>query len=220
MVEHVDISSSQCHEPKHISVASTADTGKVITASSSVNGTSEFRKLTFNDLDINNIESPYTYGGRYSDSYSRSGSATTNLRSGVLGNDAAYSGTHTDRIPSGVTIWNTSTALVKPEDEKDIYLVTISGNFFRPATTYPNPDIDEKIGVLSVIRGHSTNSVLARKTIYANWAALGQDAPNFYFSENFYIYADSAMVVSGFGMHSTFGIRELDFNIIRLHQGG
>lgn len=45
MVEHVNIQSADCHEPKHISVGTTADAGKVITSSSSSDGVSTYRFL-------------------------------------------------------------------------------------------------------------------------------------------------------------------------------
>ena len=51
MPEHVDILSANCHEPKHITSGSTADTGKVITNSSTIGGVSEYRKLTEADID-------------------------------------------------------------------------------------------------------------------------------------------------------------------------
>lgn len=45
-VEHKDITHDQCHEPKHITNASTSDAGKVITPSSTTSGTSVLRNLT------------------------------------------------------------------------------------------------------------------------------------------------------------------------------
>lgn len=49
-VQHVDIQSADCHEPKHITDAVVADTGKVITPSSTLEGESELRFLTYTDL--------------------------------------------------------------------------------------------------------------------------------------------------------------------------
>jgi len=49
-VEHVDIASANCHEPKHITISTTADSGKIITADSSVSGTSEFRAIKESDI--------------------------------------------------------------------------------------------------------------------------------------------------------------------------
>lgn len=49
-IEHRNIPSAECHEPKGIDTAGIADTGKVITPSSTVPGTSELRRLTLEDL--------------------------------------------------------------------------------------------------------------------------------------------------------------------------
>lgn len=51
-IQHSTLTSSQVHEPKHISTSGTSDAGKVITPSSTTAGTSELRKLT--DLEITN----------------------------------------------------------------------------------------------------------------------------------------------------------------------
>jgi len=53
-VEHSTIASANCHEPKHISTASTSDTGKVITPSSTTSGESELRQLNLDDFDHSN----------------------------------------------------------------------------------------------------------------------------------------------------------------------
>ena len=50
-LEHTTLTTIQVHEPKHLTGALTTDTGKVITSSSSVNGQSEYRKLSVEDLD-------------------------------------------------------------------------------------------------------------------------------------------------------------------------
>lgn len=49
-MEHVNIPSANCHEPKHISDASTGDAGKVITPSASTPGVSVLRFLTPSDI--------------------------------------------------------------------------------------------------------------------------------------------------------------------------
>ena len=51
-IEHTDIDSAGCHEPKHFSNATTADAGKVLTPSSTTDGVSVLRKLTSADLAI------------------------------------------------------------------------------------------------------------------------------------------------------------------------
>jgi hypothetical protein len=51
ILQHSTLPSGITHEPKHISLNSTAATGKVITNSSSSTGVSEYRKLTQADLE-------------------------------------------------------------------------------------------------------------------------------------------------------------------------
>jgi len=48
---HTALTSAQVHEPKHITGATTADAGKVITPSESASGASVLRKLTEADID-------------------------------------------------------------------------------------------------------------------------------------------------------------------------
>lgn len=49
-LEHSTLTTSQVHEPKHITSASTGDTGKVITPSSTSGGTSELRYLVESEI--------------------------------------------------------------------------------------------------------------------------------------------------------------------------
>ena len=49
-MEHANIPSEECHEPKHITNTTTSDAGKVITPSSSTDGTSVLRRLLANEL--------------------------------------------------------------------------------------------------------------------------------------------------------------------------
>jgi hypothetical protein len=51
-VQHTNFTHATVHEPKHISIGGTGDTGKVITNSSSTAGQSEYRRLNAqSDLD-------------------------------------------------------------------------------------------------------------------------------------------------------------------------
>ena len=50
-LQHDTLAHSQVHEPKHITLNNTSATGKVITNSSSVTGTSEYRKLKLSEID-------------------------------------------------------------------------------------------------------------------------------------------------------------------------
>jgi hypothetical protein len=55
MVEHVTIQHADCHEPKHITISTTSDAGKVITPSSSTSGVSTLRYLNINEVDSTGI---------------------------------------------------------------------------------------------------------------------------------------------------------------------
>lgn len=55
MAEHSTLTTSQVHEPKHITSSATGDAGKVITPSSTVAGTSVLRNLT--DTEISSKKS-------------------------------------------------------------------------------------------------------------------------------------------------------------------
>lgn len=58
--EHVTIGHAECHEPRHISVSSGVDAGKVITPSSSVAGTSVLRFLEGDEIASSNGPQGYT----------------------------------------------------------------------------------------------------------------------------------------------------------------
>lgn len=49
-IQHSQIQSADCHEPKHITVATTSDAGKVITPSATTSGTSVLRQLASAEL--------------------------------------------------------------------------------------------------------------------------------------------------------------------------
>lgn len=50
-IQHIALTSAQVHEPKHVTSATTADAGKVITPSDSAAGTSVLRRLTQSEVD-------------------------------------------------------------------------------------------------------------------------------------------------------------------------
>jgi len=50
-IQHTDLTHSQVHEPRWITINGTGSSGYVITNSSSVAGESEYRKLKFSDID-------------------------------------------------------------------------------------------------------------------------------------------------------------------------
>jgi len=59
-LEHTTLSSAQVHEPKHITSATTSDTGKVITPSSSVNNVSQLRYLNLDEIATNGFRNKST----------------------------------------------------------------------------------------------------------------------------------------------------------------
>lgn len=63
-IQHASLGSADVHEPKHITLATTADAGKVITPSSTTNGISTLRKLNSTDIVDNNFSQAFAYGGK------------------------------------------------------------------------------------------------------------------------------------------------------------
>lgn len=55
MAEHVNVQHADTHEPRHITISTTADAGKVITPSNSTNGVSVLRFLNISDIDSTGI---------------------------------------------------------------------------------------------------------------------------------------------------------------------
>jgi len=58
VLEHDTIATAECHEPKHITNSVIGDSGKIITANSSISGTSEFRAIV--EQDVTSITDIYT----------------------------------------------------------------------------------------------------------------------------------------------------------------
>ena len=54
-VQHAGLVSAECHEPKLITDTLITDTGKVITPSGTLAGTSELRKLKFSEIDRSTV---------------------------------------------------------------------------------------------------------------------------------------------------------------------
>lgn len=61
-IQHRDIPSQDCHEPKNISNADVADSGKVLTPSGTAAGTSVLRFLSLSDLTDGDSVSKKAYG--------------------------------------------------------------------------------------------------------------------------------------------------------------
>ena len=102
MAEHVTITSANCHEPKHITSSTTADAGKVITPSSSVNGTSTLRLLTVEDINPAG-QTAWTGWQRYEDTTHTSGSplAINPVDRTLVTIDGNGAGSNTSYSPTG-----------------------------------------------------------------------------------------------------------------------
>lgn len=125
MADHRTLVSADVHEPKWITTAATADTGKVITPSSSTAGTSELRRLT--DLDLSYSDSTKNiYGWNdVSDSLYTSG-APLAIASGVrtlVPNNASAPQSTQARLG---TIWQTGTSRFLINDLNAFYNLQVN----------------------------------------------------------------------------------------------
>lgn len=122
MPNHSTLSDSEIHYCKHITTATTSDSGKVITPSDSTNGISTLRKLNETDLDFttkaNNLfgwndiaDSTYTSGAP------RAIGASTRT---LLTNNAAAAQTDTSRLGA---IWNVGGSYFQVDDLNAVYVV-------------------------------------------------------------------------------------------------
>ena len=85
-IQHSDIQDANCHEPKHITSSTTADSGKVITPSGSNNGQSVLRLLTTGD--ISNF--PTIFNPSFASAVVTNTTNTFNLTGGNIESDGTY----------------------------------------------------------------------------------------------------------------------------------
>lgn len=122
---HKDLQSSEVHEPKHISSATTSDSGKVITPSSSTSGISVLRKLSPQDLDYTDKAKNIFGWNDISDSLYTSGSPfalTSGVRTQLTNNGAAVQ-SDTTRLGA---IWDNSLNQFVINDLGGLYLLRIN----------------------------------------------------------------------------------------------
>lgn len=122
-VEHSTLGHADVHEPKHITISSVSDAGKVITNSSSSNGVSVYRKLT--DIDINYTDKTKNiYGWNdISDSVYTSGAPraiAATVRTQMTNNGGAA---QTDQSRLG-TIWSGNQFLI--DDLNAFYVIRLN----------------------------------------------------------------------------------------------
>lgn len=124
MPNHASLSDAELHYCKHITTATTADKGKVITPSSTTNGISTLRKLNETDLDFTTKANNLFGWNDIADSTYTSGSPRA-IGSGVrtlLTNNAAAAQTDTSRLG---TIWNVGGSYFQVDDLNAAYVVRV-----------------------------------------------------------------------------------------------
>jgi hypothetical protein len=163
-IEHSTLGHSLVHEPKHITIATTADAGKVITSSSSTNGVSTYRKLGIYELDAAlSGANPFTGFQIWADSQyvtgaRRSISATTRTALTVNGLGSGNTGSTYTASGSG-NWWNTSTNKITPTTLNDFYLCEVSFTLKIPAGSSPYATVDFDVGGTTGILKEITHSV-------------------------------------------------------------
>ena len=126
MPDHRGLISAEVHECIHITDATTADSGKVITPSSTTNAVSVIRQLTPTDLNYVTGQQTNALTGwvTVKDSTYTSGSPLVVTTAGVsLPNNAALAGTDVTRMPS---IWNVAGSKITPEGENYCYTLEVA----------------------------------------------------------------------------------------------
>lgn len=166
MVDHVNLVSAACHEPRHISIATTADAGKVITPSDSVSGTSELRLLTAEDI-AGTGRTRWSGWGFWADSthtevspFSPTAAVKTQVTLDGLG-------TLTDitQLPAGsVEWWNTSDNKLVADNANDMYLVTLH---FHGETDTASSEVDVELNV-----GGTTGEVYTETKVFAKGSSI------------------------------------------------
>jgi len=213
-LEHTALNSSQVHEPKHITSATTSDAGKIITPSGATNGVSQLRLLQLDELDTAGFRSNNTGWAHYFDSTYTSGSPlalSTGVRTKVT-IDGLGAGTETASIAVGDTnYWNTTTNKVTPTALNDAYSVVFR---FKATTTASKPyfDIEFDIG-----GGIGVSSSLTREVI------KGSSAVN-WFDLSSVFHVNSTFLANGaeiyFNSSATINIYDMNIMIIKIHQAG
>lgn len=149
-IEHSTMGHSSVHEPKHITISTTADAGKVITSSSTTNAVSVYRKLGVHELNAALAgQNPFTGFQLWSDNQyvtgaRRSISATTRTS---LTNNGLGTGQSTTYTASGSGNWyNTTSHKITPTNTNDSYLIQVYFTLKIPVGTSPYVAVDLDVG--------------------------------------------------------------------------
>ena len=169
-IEHSTMGHSSVHEPKHITISTTADAGKVITNSSATNAVSVYRKLGVHELDAALAgQNPFTGFQLWSDSQYVTGarraiSATTRTSLTINGTGAGQVTTYT---ASGSGNWyNTSTHKITPTSLNDAYLCELYFAIKIPVGTSPYVTIDLDVAGTTGILREATQGVTKGTSVH------------------------------------------------------
>lgn len=181
MVDHADfVSPARVHEAKQILGATTSDAGKVITPSSTSNGSGELRNIALTELDPT-PEVPWTGWEHIADSQYTSGSPraiTGDTRTQVT-IDGLGTETNKDHLPAGITgMWDVGDNVLAPVTGGDFYMVRVQ---FRCSTTPPDAFVDCELdigGSLGVILKETKPLLRASSgvnTVVLSWPVFALD---------------------------------------------
>lgn len=152
MPDHRFAQSSEVHEPKHITGSTTADSGFVITPSSSTNGTSELRQLSLSDLADgadtvtettleNNDKFNYQGWENVEDALVTTPdiAVTSTPTLLTIDDEGVSNDTNRDYLPNilaiGESLWDVANSKITPAVEGDTYLIRLNLGLTNPMTS-------------------------------------------------------------------------------------
>lgn len=214
-LEHTALNSSQVHEPKHITTATTSDTGKVITPDSGTSGISDLRYLHLDEIATDGYRSKSTGWAYYVDNAYTSGSPLS-ISSGVrtkITINGLGTGTDITNLADGDTnYWDTSTNKMLLGTggpvAGDVFEMTLR---FKTAAIGGNPHFDLQADVAGTVVAEKTESLTKTSAINS-------------FDETTTLFVSSAVATSGAEIYFTpsANLDFYDFTILitKLHQAG
>lgn len=214
-LEHTALNSSQVHEPKHITGATTSDAGKIITPDNVTNNISELRYLQLNELATDGYRSKSTGWAYYVDNAYTSGSPLS-ISSGVrtkITINGLGAGTDITNLADGDTnYWDTSTNKLLLGTggpvAGDVFEITLR---FKTAATGGTPYFDLQADVAGAVVAEKTESLTKSSAINS-------------FDETTTLFVSSAVATSGAEIYFTpsANLDFYDFTILitKLHQAG
>ena len=213
MPEHEDITGSgNIHEEKHISDATTADAGKVVTPSGASNGVGVLRQLALNELDTVTNRTPMTGWEFVHDATYTSGSPLS-ITGGVRTKLTNDGGTLLEQdLPESTTnLWDTVSNKIVLPFERDLLHFRLTFSVETAATNaYLEFDADIGGAVGVIFRG---NRVLTK---------VSPDVNEFVVTGT--LYGDSVFLANGAELYVTpsddIDLYDIRLLVSKIHHGG